>query len=88
MAIPADVLRDIPTGVSAFVGRHLRDLRVRKRFTQQEVAELMGSLGFGWDQTIVAKIELGLRRVTVDELAGLVVMFDVSVDTLFPRLDA
>ena len=77
---------DVTTGVSALVGRHLREIRGRRSRSQEHVAALMSELGFGWERSTVSLIERGERRITVDELAGLVVLLEVRFDDLLPSL--
>lgn len=51
--------------------------------SQDALAERMAQ--YGWVRSTVAKIELGQRKVTVDELVALAALFDVSVDALLSQ---
>jgi transcriptional regulator with XRE-family HTH domain len=76
----------VQTAVSGFVGGELKKLRRRRHVSQEHVAVLMSDLGFEWDRSVVAKIESGARRLSVDELAGLCFTLNLRVGTLLPEL--
>lgn len=51
--------------------------------SQADVAERMQELGFTyWRRQTTARVELGGRRVTAEELAGLAVVFEVDLTVL------
>jgi 8-oxo-dGTP diphosphatase len=51
--------------------------------SQADVAERMQDLGFSyWRRQTTARVELGGRRVTAEELAGLMVVFEVDLTVL------
>ena len=56
-----------------------RVLRLRSRhlLTQDELAARMQTLGYSWVRSTIAKIELGRRQVTVDELCALATALEV-----------
>lgn len=79
--------RAMATGVSAKVGGLVRHFRRAHRYSQQDLAELMQQAGHPWLQRTVSDVERGLRRITVDELVGLVVMLGISVRDLLPDIE-
>ncbi|MBA3286825.1 MAG: helix-turn-helix transcriptional regulator [Acidimicrobiia bacterium] len=56
----------------------LLDLRNKRGWTQDEVASRMDELGYSWVRSTVAKVELGQRGVTVDELVALAYVLGAS----------
>jgi len=79
-------MRDIPSGVSALVGREIQRVREGQGVSQYELGLLMADRGFRWDRDVVSRVERGLRRVTVDELACLMVLLEIPAHEIFPRL--
>lgn len=71
---------------SDVIVRNIRTLRARKGLDQGDVVERMRNLGFtNWHRQTMSKIELGQRRVTMEELLGLVLVFETSWGSLmFP----
>jgi transcriptional regulator with XRE-family HTH domain len=71
---------------SDVIVRNIRTLRARKGLDQGDVVNHMRKLGFtNWHRQTMSKIELGQRRVTMEELLGLVVVFQTSWGSLlFP----
>lgn len=60
----------------------IRKAREAKGLTQAELATRMSALGVALHPSAVAKIELGPRVVTVDELVAIARVLDVSVELL------
>ena len=71
---------------SDVIVRNIRTLRARKGLDQGDVVEAMRKLGFSnWHRQTMSKIELGQRRVALEELLGLAVVFNTSWGSLlFP----
>jgi transcriptional regulator with XRE-family HTH domain len=71
---------------SDLIAKNIRTLRVRRGLEQGDVAEQMRKLGFrNWYPQTMSKIERGQRRVTMEELLGLVMVFRTSWGSLlFP----
>lgn len=68
------------------VADNVRAHRVLAKLSQGDVAERMRGLGHDWTQTTVSDIERGERNVTVDELVGLALVFQISPqDLIDPR---
>ena len=63
-------------------GQRLRDLRTARGWSQQQVADAMGELGFNWRQTTAAKTEAAERPVPVGEVVALAGLFGVGVHDL------
>lgn len=71
----ADVTRQV-------IGR-MKDLRKRRGWSAQKLADAMTGVGAPWLDTTVAKLENGHRKnVTVAELAGLAEVFGVTPSDL------
>jgi 8-oxo-dGTP pyrophosphatase MutT (NUDIX family) len=67
----------------AILGRNISAERGRLQLSQTIVAERMREFRFGdWHQQTVASVEKGKRRVTAEEILGLV----VALETTLPRL--
>jgi transcriptional regulator with XRE-family HTH domain len=71
---------------SDLIVRNIRTLRTRNDLDQGDVVEEMRKLGFAnWHRQTLSKIERGDRRVTLEELLGLIVVFKASWGSLlFP----
>jgi transcriptional regulator with XRE-family HTH domain len=63
---------------SNVLSARVTQLRNRKGWTQDDLAARMTELGWSWVRSTVAKVELGTRQVTVDELVSLAAAFGVS----------
>ncbi len=65
------------------LGRNISADRGRLQLNQTAVAARMRALGFeDWHQQTVARIEKGQRRLTVEELFGLALALDSTVQRL------
>jgi transcriptional regulator with XRE-family HTH domain len=65
--------------------KRLKDERVRRKWSQSEVAKLLSDKGIHTYATTIAKIEAGDRAVRIDEAAGIADLFEVSLDSLLGR---
>jgi len=63
------------------LGKRLRALRKRRRWTQAELADLLGL-----DRSYIAEIELGKRNVCLLNLEVIADGFDLSLSQLFSRI--
>lgn len=63
-------------------GEHLKSLRLSKRITQKQLAELTGTSERG-----IQNYELNQRKPTYDILISLADYFDISLDYLVGRSD-
>lgn len=81
-------LTDIPTeplDFGATIARNLREIRLQTGWTQASLATAMERLGFGWKRATVAEVEGGSRRVSLEELLALAVLYAVPmVELLLP----
>jgi transcriptional regulator with XRE-family HTH domain len=57
---------------------HIRELRRRHGWTQQELADRLNQLGAHIDRAAVAKVELEKRRLTLDEAFHYALALDVA----------
>ena len=64
------------------VGQHLRLLRQRRGWSQQEVAERMRAYGYQWSQAIVTRLESATRPMRLNELSDLALLFEIPVREL------
>lgn len=65
------------------LGRNISAERGRLQATQTAIAARMNALGFGdWHQQTLASIEKGRRRVTAEEVLGLVLALESTLDRL------
>jgi transcriptional regulator with XRE-family HTH domain len=66
-------------------GRALRRLRMSQGWSQEEVARHMEAYGYGFHQTMIAKIEAAQRPLRVRELADFAALYGVEVhELLYP----
>ena len=67
----------IPPLPSEVLAKRVIQLRSRLVLTQDELAARMQTLGYSWVRSTIAKIELGSRQVSVDELCALAIALGV-----------
>jgi len=73
--------------IAEVVARSLKHLREAAELTQEALAELMRRIGFvGWKRITVAEAEGGKRKLTIEEMMGVAVLFDVPVAYLLTGL--
>lgn len=63
-------------------GLAVRAQRVQFGWSQRQLAVCMGTLGFSWHQTTVAKTEAAERSVPIDEAVALARLLRISLDSL------
>ncbi|MBO0813669.1 MAG: helix-turn-helix transcriptional regulator [Actinobacteria bacterium] len=64
--------------------RNLRYARAAAGLDQTEVRDLMNELGFtSWQRSTVSMVERGKRKLSVEELTGLALVYDVAPARLF-----
>lgn len=81
--------RTTPERPSEVLAHELSAVRQRKGWTQQQLADRLKEIGAPLDRVMVAKIEKGLRGVSVDEALALAVALGVSpLALLLPRTGA
>jgi transcriptional regulator with XRE-family HTH domain len=68
--------------LSDTVTEKVRAYRLLRRLKQDDVAEKMRELRHPWTQATVSQIERGQRNLTVDELVGLSIVFELSLNEL------
>jgi transcriptional regulator with XRE-family HTH domain len=64
------------------VGQHLRVLRQRRGWSQQEVAERMRAYGYDWSQAIITRLESASRPMRLNEISDLALLFEIPVREL------
>lgn len=65
------------------MGRHLGELRRKKRLTQEQLAAKMQVAGCDMTRSALAKIEVGQRCIYPDELKALKMVLNLSYEELF-----
>ncbi|MGZ4563127.1 MAG: helix-turn-helix transcriptional regulator [Mycobacterium sp.] len=65
--------------------KRVRDERMRRGWSQSQMAKLLSDNGIGAHTTTIAKIEAGDRAVPIDEAAAIADLFEVSLDKLLGR---
>jgi transcriptional regulator with XRE-family HTH domain len=68
--------------LSDTVMEKVRAYRLLRRLKQEDVAEEMRKLRHPWTQATVSQVERGQRNLTVDELVGLSIVFELSLNEL------
>jgi transcriptional regulator with XRE-family HTH domain len=68
------------------VAHNVKALREARKLTQTGVSDRMGAIGRPLQPTGVLKVEQGARRVDVDDLVALALVFDVPPDELLGPL--
>ena len=67
----------------SFIGERLRSIRKSRGLSQQEVAERMGL-----PQSNLSRIENGKQRLNLTVLAGILTIYQMSLDDFFSGQDA
>lgn len=68
--------------LSEVLADNIRERRVLRRFSQQQLADRMEYFGHRWVRATVSEVERGNRTVTVDELLSLAVVLGVRIPDL------
>jgi transcriptional regulator with XRE-family HTH domain len=68
--------------LSDAVAEKVRGYRLLGRMKQDDVAEKMRELRHPWTQATVSQVERGQRNLTVDELVGLSIVLELSLNEL------
>jgi transcriptional regulator with XRE-family HTH domain len=89
-AAPPDSVRKNPLGPSGSIAaQRVRQLREERSWTFKELSDRLGAIGRPIPTLGLRKIEREDRRIDVDDLIGLAVVFGVNPSTLLlpPRID-
>jgi transcriptional regulator with XRE-family HTH domain len=71
------------------LARALKTLRERAHITQEALAIQMRRVGFtNWKRITVAEVESAKRKLSLEELVGLAILFDVPVGFLLSAFDS
>lgn len=65
------------------LGRNIRTLRMKKGFSQEQLAARLQVCGCDVTRSALAKIEVGQRHIYPDELRALREILDVPYEELF-----
>ena len=75
-----------PVPLPELLGRNVRVLRKALGMSQEDLADAMRGIGFGWVRQTVEESESGRRDATIEELLGLVDVFEVPLSQLIGQL--
>jgi transcriptional regulator with XRE-family HTH domain len=65
------------------IGAELTDLRMRRRWSQQRLAEIAG-----YDESYIRQMERGIKSATLRTLSNLASAFSISVSLLIRRAES
>ena len=70
---------------AAVIGANLKALRMEAGVTQAAVADAMAAAGFDWKRITCAEVEIDKRRVKIEEVLALAVLFAIpTIELLLP----
>ncbi len=64
------------------IGANVRELRLSRQLTQNDVSRRAQLLGYGYSRSTFSRIELGRKRTSTFDLVVLAQVFDVTVDRI------
>lgn len=67
---------------SEITAQQTREVRQRKRWTQQQLSDRIGELGGVMDRVVIAKIETGRRGIPLDDALLLAVALNIAPSNL------
>jgi transcriptional regulator with XRE-family HTH domain len=65
------------------IGENIRKLRNAKSMTQEQLSAQLQVLGCDISRGTLAKIEAGIRHISIEELNAIKAVLDVAYDDLF-----
>ncbi len=65
------------------IGRNIRELRKKKKMTQDILAAKMQLLGCNTTRSSLAKIEAGIQHISISEIYAIKTVLNVSYEDLF-----
>ena len=65
------------------VGKRIRNIRERKKMTQEELSAKLQLMGCDTTRSALAKMEVGQRHIYLDEIRLIKEILNVSYDDLF-----
>ncbi|MEG2001171.1 MAG: helix-turn-helix transcriptional regulator [Evtepia sp.] len=68
---------------SRALGNHIRTIRQRKGWTQEQLAAKLQLIDCDMTRSALAKIEVGQRHLYPDELKALRIVFDIDYEQIF-----
>jgi transcriptional regulator with XRE-family HTH domain len=75
-----------PTTLGKILARNIASARVARDFDQQDLAARMRELGWKWVRQTVGEVENTRRRLTGEEIFGIALALDTTVDRLMTPL--
>jgi transcriptional regulator with XRE-family HTH domain len=64
---------------TAIIAENLRNLRLEAGWTQQQLANAMTAIGFGWARETAVEVERYGRKLQLEEVLGIAALFSVPV---------
>lgn len=65
------------------IGPNLKNLRLRNKLSQEDVAVQLQIMGFTMSREIISQIELGRHHIRVSVLLALKELYDATFDEIF-----
>ena len=65
------------------VGNRIREIREKQKLTQDQLVAKLGIYGLDITRSALAKIEVGMRHIYVDEIKALKTVLKVPYEDLF-----
>jgi len=65
-----------------YIGTRIRELRVKKKMTQEELGDLLGL-----KHNSISAIERGVNSFDANTIYSIAKIFGIKVDELYPRMD-
>lgn len=75
-----------PTTLGAILARNIASARAARSFQQQDLADRMRELGWKWVRQTVGEVENDRRRLTGEEIFGIALALDTTVERLMTPL--
>ncbi len=85
-AEPSKTPISMPT-IAELVGQNVKRIREERGMRQSDVSDLAVRNGIPWTRSVIASMEHGGRRLTVEDLYFVIEVLDVSIDQLFAGAD-
>ena len=82
-----DGVTPTPTTPSAILAGNIAAARARRHLQQQDLAERMRALGWKWVRQTVGEVENNRRRLTAEEILGLAISLETTIQRLLTPLD-
>lgn len=65
------------------IGKNIRNIRIKKNITQDQLAARLNVQGINMDRTIISRIENQTREIVDFEIKGISIALSISIEELF-----